>query len=70
MFWAENCAHCLDLLEDWEAMATYYKPLTSLTIAKIDGAKNQVKDIEILSYPTIMLYINDMKDKPFLYGGS
>jgi protein disulfide-isomerase A1 len=55
--YAPWCGHCKALAPEYEQLAHSLKGWSaSLTIAKMDGTKNEVPGIEIEGFPTVLLY--------------
>jgi len=55
LFYAPWCGHCQKMKPDWEKLATKYKSVEGLTIAKIDATANDVEDprFNVSGFPTI-----------------
>ena len=55
--YAPWCGHSKALAPEYEALARRLKSASkTLTIAKIDGSKNEVPDLEVDGYPTLLLF--------------
>ncbi|GAB1195297.1 hypothetical protein APSETT444_004555 [Aspergillus pseudonomiae] len=68
-FYAPWCGHCKALAPKYEELASLYKDIPEVTIAKIDATANDVPD-SITGFPTIKLYPAGSKDSPVEYEGS
>jgi len=56
MFYAPWCGHCKKMKPIWEELAEVVADVPGLTIAKMDATANEVKDLNIRSYPTLKFY--------------
>ncbi|KAE8156445.1 protein disulfide-isomerase [Aspergillus tamarii] len=68
-FYAPWCGHCKALAPKYEELASLYKDIPEVTIAKIDATANDVPD-SITGFPTIKLFPAGAKDSPVEYEGS
>ncbi|KAE8375795.1 protein disulfide-isomerase [Aspergillus bertholletiae] len=68
-FYAPWCGHCKALAPKYEELASLYKDIPEVTIAKIDATANDVPD-SITGFPTIKLFPAGTKDSPVEYEGS
>jgi len=65
LFYAPWCTHCKELSPKYEEVAKKLKNNNSkLLIARIDGSQNDVDNISISGFPTIMFFPGNRKDKP------
>ncbi|KAL3129780.1 protein disulfide isomerase [Cryptosporidium hominis] len=70
VFYAPWCGHCRKLEPDYNVLAQRLRGISDkLKIAKIDGSQNEVENIQILGYPSILLFKSGMKTEPILYNG-
>ncbi|EAK88494.1 protein disulfide isomerase, signal peptide plus possible ER retention motif [Cryptosporidium parvum Iowa II] len=70
VFYAPWCGHCRKLEPDYNVLAQRLRGISDkLKIAKIDGSQNEVENIQILGYPSILLFKSEMKTEPILYNG-
>mmetsp|Transcript_14429 Transcript_14429/g.14468 ORF Transcript_14429/g.14468 Transcript_14429/m.14468 type:complete len:471 (+) Transcript_14429:1-1413(+) len=56
-FYAPWCEHCKEFTPEYEKLAVYLKNKENIIIAKMDAIKNEAKDIEIQSYPTLKFFV-------------
>ena len=71
LFYAPWCIHCKELSPKYEEVGKRLKDKNSkLLIAKIDGSENEVENISISGFPTIMFFPGNKKNKsPIEYKG-
>ena len=71
LFYAPWCTHCKELSPKYEEVGKRLKDKNSkLLIAKIDGTENEVENISISGFPTIMFFPGNKKNKsPIEYKG-
>ncbi len=71
LFYAPWCTHCKELSPKYEEVGKKLKDKNpKLLIAKIDGSENEVENIEISGFPTIMFFPGNKKNKsPIEYKG-
>ncbi|KAK6589087.1 hypothetical protein RS030_233541 [Cryptosporidium xiaoi] len=70
VFFAPWCGHCRKLEPDFHSLALRLQGLNDkLKIAKIDGSQNDVPNIQIFGFPTLLLFRSGQKDQPMFYGG-
>ncbi|CCF57677.1 hypothetical protein KAFR_0D00300 [Kazachstania africana CBS 2517] len=73
-YYAPWCGHCKRLAPIYEELADVVasnkKTNNSFVIADIDDTVNDVANLQIKGYPTIILYPAGQKDKPITYEGS
>ena len=56
MYHAPWCGHCKKLAPVWKELAEKLAPVKNLVIAKMDATANEVKEVEVQSYPTLTFY--------------
>ena len=71
LFYAPWCTHCKELSPKYEEVAKKLKNNNpKLLIARIDGSQNDIENISISGFPTIMFFPGNRKDKtPIEYKG-
>merc|ERR1712176_967880 len=55
-FYAPWCGHCRKFEPQYKALARKLKHVKSLRIMKIDATRNEVEDVLIKGYPTVVLF--------------
>lgn len=55
-YYAPWCGHCKALAPVWEEMAEKLKDVPNLVIADMDATANEVKEVDVKSYPTLKFY--------------
>jgi protein disulfide-isomerase A1 len=68
-FYAPWCGHCKKLAPEWEKLASDFKDVKGLTIAKMDATANEVDGVDIRGYPTLKFYPKGSKSSPVDYDG-
>ena len=64
-FYAPWCGHCKQLAPQYEAVATKFKHVPSLVIARFDAAQNTIEAMkDITGFPTVKLYPANDKEHP------
>ena len=70
VFYAPWCHHCKEFLPKYEEIAKILKGNNKLLLAKIDGSSNEVENVLISGFPTILFYPGNKKhEKPIQYNG-
>ena len=71
LFYAPWCTYCKELSPKYEEVGIKLKDKNpKLLIAKIDGSENEIENISISGFPTIMFFPGNQKDKkPIEYKG-
>jgi len=70
-FYAPWCGHCRKFEPQYKALARKLKHVKSLKIMKIDATRNEVEDVTIMGYPTVVLFPAGAKPKKqVVYHGS
>lgn len=65
LFYAPWCTHCKELSPKYENVAKRLKNKNpKLLVAKIDGSQNDIDNIFISGFPTIMFFPGNKKNKP------
>jgi protein disulfide-isomerase A1 len=54
--YAPWCGHCKSLEPTYQKLATRFKDIDSVVIAKMDGTQNEVPELEIEGFPTILFF--------------
>ena len=70
MFYAPWCNHCKEFMPKYEEAAKILKKNNKLILAKIDGSANEVEQVTITGFPTILFFRGNKKnEKPLQYNG-
>ncbi|CAY72113.1 Protein disulfide isomerase, multifunctional protein resident in the endoplasmic reticulum lumen [Komagataella phaffii GS115] len=73
-YYAPWCGHCKRMAPAYEELATLYAndedASSKVVIAKLDHTLNDVDNVDIQGYPTLILYPAGDKSNPQLYDGS
>uniref|UniRef100_A0A5S6R305 Protein disulfide-isomerase n=1 Tax=Trichuris muris TaxID=70415 RepID=A0A5S6R305_TRIMR len=67
-FYAPWCGHCKQLAPIWEKLGDHYKDGQKVIIAKMDATANELEEVKIQSFPTI-LYFKKGASQGLRYGG-
>nr|XP_031830760.1 protein disulfide-isomerase [Nomia melanderi] len=67
-FYVTWCTHCQKLMPIFEELGEKYKDSEDVVIAKIDAAENELPDVEIINYPTIILFKKETNEAVQYYG--
>lgn len=54
--YAPWCGHCKSLAPTYSKLAKRFSKVPSVVIAKMDGTENEVPDLEVQGYPTIIFF--------------
>merc|ERR1711916_290789 len=68
-FYAPWCGHCKKLTPIYAELATKYKDVDNLVIAKMDSTANEVEEVQISGFPTLKFFPAGQKE-PVDYDGS
>jgi protein disulfide isomerase len=63
-FYATWCGPCKAMAPTYKELANKLKDRKNLVIAKVDSPENEIPDVEIEAYPTIMLFPAKDKKNP------
>merc|ERR1712025_210614 len=55
-FFAPWCGHCKKFEPNYKSLAKKLKHVPTLKIMKIDATRNEVENIQIMAFPTILLF--------------
>ncbi|KAF8822510.1 putative thioredoxin [Cardiosporidium cionae] len=70
MFHAPWCGHCRELLPAFTELAIRLKTVDDLDIAKLDATRNEVQNLPLAGYPSLILFPAKHKTEPlYFYGG-
>lgn len=71
MFWAPWCGHCRAMMPVYDNVARKTKPVANFAVAKIDMSVNELDGfgIDIVEYPTILLFTKADKSNPIEFKG-
>lgn len=67
MIYTNSCSHCKKLAPTWTKLALEFGNSTETVIAKLNIEKNDVEDLELGEYPTLIAYRrNDKEGKKYI----
>ncbi len=69
MFYAPWCGHCKELEPIYKRVAEKVKSNKDLIFYQIDAIENELDDVNIDGYPTVLFYPGNKKTKPVEYYG-
>jgi len=71
LFWAPWCGHCRAMMPVYDNVARKTKPVENFVVAKIDVSVNELDGygIDIVEYPTILLFTRKDKELPIEFKG-
>ena len=55
-FYAPWCGHCKELAPTWDTLAEKFAGNPDIVIAKIDSTLNELADVKVSSYPTLIFF--------------
>jgi protein disulfide-isomerase A1 len=55
-FYAPWCGHCRKFEPEYRALAKKLKHVKTLSIAKIDATRNEVPQVQVMAFPTVLLF--------------
>lgn len=65
-FYAPWCGHCKKLAPDYEKVATLFKDVDSVVVAKMDATANEAPGQAVKSYPTLKFFpAKNKRGKPY-----
>eukprot|EP00919_Chromeraceae_sp_WS-2016_P028678 GHVR01067845.1.p1 GENE.GHVR01067845.1~~GHVR01067845.1.p1 ORF type:complete len:474 (-),score=64.39 GHVR01067845.1:50-1471(-) len=68
-FFAPWCGHCKQLDTVFNELGKMLSGVNTLRIAKIDATRNEIPNVVIRAYPTLLLYRANGKNKPIEFSG-
>ena len=67
--YAPWCGHCKKIAPEFEAAATALSNNPNVILGNFDGTLNEVEEIQIQGYPTLLWYGKDKSVKPLTFDG-
>ncbi|KAJ5078428.1 protein disulfide isomerase [Anaeramoeba ignava] len=68
--YADYCGHCKKMAPAYLELGEKLAEVETLTIAEIEGAKNDVGDnVDLQGFPTVLMFPADNKENPIVYSG-
>lgn len=64
-FYTDTCKTCLDIEPVWEQLAEDFKGRPEIQIAKMDASENDVDEVEVTEFPTMLFFQNNVKRSSF-----
>jgi len=68
-FYAPWCGHCKALEPEFNKLGDLYKDIDSVVIAKMDSTANEVDEVDVQGFPTLMFYKAGSKEGVKYEGG-
>lgn len=60
------CGHCKQLAPTWEKLADHFKDDSDVIIAKMDSTKNEVDEVQIQGFPTLVFFPKGSDEVKFI----